>query len=85
MFPAVSFFFFLERGRGSVYQGQTELPTAFANDGRVFQSSWHGQVISLVAQGRAACEVSSVVLFIILKFEVLDREIHLLMSARNYM
>lgn len=63
------FIFFLERGRGSVYQGQAGLPTAFANDRRVFQSSWHGQVISLVAQGRAACEVGSVVLFIILKFD----------------
>lgn len=51
-----------------MYQGQAGLPTAFAN-GRVFQSSWHGQVISLVAQGRAACEVGSIVLFIILKFD----------------
>lgn len=66
MFPAVSFF--LGEAGGSVYQGQAGLPTAFAN-GRVFQSSWHGQVISLVAQGRAVCEVGSVALYIILKFD----------------
>lgn len=60
-----------------MYQGQAGLPTAFANDGRVFQSSWHGQVIFLVAQGRAVCEVGSVVLFIILNLtEVPDRKIH---------